>query len=254
MSKMIEPYPGTEILVDKDTLEPEEYFKILKHSTHCLSLEDLDKALHNAAREIIKRRQVGQNVLADKLEFYVSTMIKEKTVHSAGFRDYVYRDILSNNISKVKPLNAVKLIELERFQRIIPDAAAEQIKYAKSLDLFDDFLVLFTDLTDNDYTSQEEKEFVNRNRDPICFGYFKQSKSDEKYPKQVFTRETYNRLYLVADWADEYCDLTWDKLINVLPQEASGRISSVEIDKIIHDATKTPQPKEKSFFDKLKFW
>jgi len=44
------------------------------------------------------------------------------------------------------------------------------------------------------------KEEIQKMKDPILFGMIKES----------------NRLYFIDDWEDEYCDLTFDEIIDVI--------------------------------------
>jgi len=228
----IEPIKGMKVGVNKDAVEPEEYFTILKGSICILSEDELDRQLHAAASEIIKARKNGQTTLTEKLEFYAESMIRERTAIKLGYDQFVSRSSLEENIDKVKPRNGVKLIELDRYQRFIPDMAGEKIRAARELRLFDDYLVLFTDLTGRDYSSPEEKKFVARNRDPICLGYFKKLKKADEHGRDLVA-ETFNRLYVVADWADEFCDLTWDRLVTELPDGSIGKITMTETSQII---------------------
>lgn len=229
----IEPIKGMKVGVNKDAVEPEEYFTILKGSIGVLTESELDQQLHMVASEIISARKNGQTTLADKLEFYAEAMIRERAAIKMGYDQFVSRSALEKNIDKVTPRNGVKLIELERYQRFIPERAGEKIRSARELGLFDDYLILFTDLTGKDYASPEEKKFVARNRDPICFGYFKKTTKAGDRGKD-FVAETFSRLYVVADWADDFCDLTWDRLITELPEGSTGQLSLSDTSKIIN--------------------
>lgn len=95
------------------------------------------------------------------------------------------------------------MIELDRFPRTIPLENLERIKEAKGLEIFDDFMVIFTDLTNNVQSTEEEMKFVDRNKDPVVFGYFRHEEAGINH----------SRFYFITDWEDEYCDLTFTKMI-----------------------------------------
>lgn len=216
MTDIVQPAPGIELIRNKDALEPEEYFTILKAQTQIISAEDIEAQLKYLASEIIRCRDLGQKVLAEKMDFHASVLVREKMALKAGFRDYIMRHALEEKIDKITPKNGVKLIELDRYPRVIPHRPASDILAAKKSRIFDDFMVLFTDLTQNKYQTPAERKFIERNTDPICLGYFKDKKASD----------VYNRLYLVADWVDEKCDLTWDRMVNSLKPEDVGHITS----------------------------
>ncbi len=97
----------------------------------------------------------------------------------------------------------IKIIELERYPRVIPLAQMDAIQKAKDLGIFDEFCVVFSDYTGEDYKTPEEKAAVARNRDPVVFGYF----------RHKVTAIKHDRFYFITDWEDEYCDLTFGKMI-----------------------------------------
>lgn len=87
------------------------------------------------------------------------------------------------------------------FPRIIPNEVVEKIEKMKSLGLFSEFYIVFTDYTDEEIISDKAKKQREINRDPIVFG----------------TIDGYqDRYYFIADWVDEYCDITFDKMVNTL--------------------------------------
>lgn len=112
-----------------------------------------------------------------------------------GINTFIYKDTIEDYIENVAG-KTVKIIELSRYMREIPDELVDTIE--KSKDLFDEFYVVFTD-----YTGKEERkvEKERRDKDPILFGVFKNRTN------------VADRFYFLGDWVDEYCDLTLDKLV-----------------------------------------
>ncbi|MCD3340325.1 hypothetical protein G8T81_14565, partial [Clostridium botulinum C/D] len=103
---------------------------------------------------------------------------------------FIYRDDVEEYIDNIAK-DVVKLIELERYEREIPDEIVEVIKQTKGK--FDQLYILFTDYTGK-MERQVEKE--RREKDPILFGTFQDEKS----------RAVIDRFYFLGDWVDEYCD------------------------------------------------
>lgn len=197
MSEHIESEPEADI-------EPKEYFKELKENVIKLDEEVLFKNLATIDAIIANSVRLGQKSLLERLAFTREIIEKEQQLLASGFEKYVLKDSVLKFIEKVTPKDSVKIIELERFPRVIPTANADVIEKVKALDIFDEFYVVFTDFTENDYRTEEQKKVIARNRDPIVFGAFK-----------LTTQNTiHDRMYFITDWEDEYCDLTFLKMID----------------------------------------
>jgi hypothetical protein len=228
---------GIDVLINKDTLEPEEYFTILKSSKSSISLDDLKAQALFVSKQIQNAKRAGQTNFLEWLEFSLDVLLKECVLKTKGFDEFIHKKAISELILKIKPEKTVKLIELNRYPRPIPEDIVDKIEEVKSYGIFDEFVVLFTDLTANDYRTKDEREFVERNRDPIIFGLFKEKK----------TGDTHHRLYHVADWADEDCDLSFDKILEQVNPEDWGRLTD---NKLIQ----YPIPKKQSILSKLFSW
>ena len=169
-----------------------------------------------------------------------------------GINTFIYRDDIEEYIDTVAK-DTVKIIELENYEREIPDEIVEVIAATK--DKFDQLYVVFTDYTGK-VERQIEKE--RRNKDPILFGTF-QNQSN---------RTVIDRFYYLGDWEDEYCDLTLDKMVNETEKagkrnivktistpsdieelkEQLGGLSEINGNFIISNST----PQKKTFFQNIK--
>lgn len=229
----------------EDTIEPSEYFKSLKGKLNKTESEKLENSLSYLLSLIENAKRAGQTKLLESIHLNSRMILNELKLNALGIDSYVYREDLKTFVDKVTPKNSVKIIELERYPRIIPDDIVTIIEKVKSLKLFDKYCVLFTDFTGKSYQTDEERKLVERNRDPIIFGYFEDEKSKVKG----------DRFYVIADWEDEYCDLTLEKLAERMGEEKIGK-GVVEIGstkELILDACKLlaePKPKE-SFFSRI---
>ncbi|HXN74858.1 MAG TPA: hypothetical protein VN855_00005, partial [Candidatus Acidoferrum sp.] len=96
--------------------------------------------------------------------------------------------------------NPVFFKKLEEFPRALPAKIQKTVKSVQSKGLFDELWVLYLDYSGEEIKSTKEKI---REKDPILFGKF-------SYDDQ--------RLYFVADWIDEYCDLTLSKFVDEMKQ------------------------------------
>lgn len=204
--------------VDNLEIEPNEYFEKLKDTISEVEYKQLEVNKKVLAAELTKAKKLGQKNLLHKASFMWEVIEKEMILHATGFRKFVDRRDVCKFIDSVKPKNSVKIVELENFPRSIPDANVEYIEKARDLELFDVFLVLYTDFTNEEVNTPAQKAMVARNTDPIVFGMFTEEKLKVRH----------DRLYLITDWEDEFCDLTFTKLIDEM-----GKIGIKNPEKII---------------------
>lgn len=182
---------------DKE-LSPQEYFDIVKERKQHITDEQLQAVYDNCLELLSKYKITGQTAGMKKLLFHLECIEKEREIVKIGIDTFVYRDDIEFYISEVAS-DVVKIIDIESYEREIPDEIVEIIGRVK--DKFDQLYIVFTD-----YTGKVERkvEAERRRKDPILFGTF----LDEK------TRSVIDRFYYLGDWVDEYCDLTLDKMVN----------------------------------------
>ena len=179
-------------------LSPSQYFEQVKEKKNKITDEGLLKVYDNCLELIEKYKITGQKKGLRKLMFHLDCIEKEREIVKMGIDTFIYRDDIEEYIDKVAK-NVVKIIELENYEREIPDEIIDMISQVK--DKFDQLYIVFTD-----YTGKTEREVQKerRSKDPILFGTFQDSKS----------KSVIDRFYYLGDWEDEYCDLTLDKMVN----------------------------------------
>lgn len=211
--------------------EAKDYFQVIKSSHNTLTTDDLTIQTYQLVENLKKAKLLGQKKLFDRLKFYVEASKKQVELVNTPFNQYVNADMISEYIDKVKPRNSVKIVELERYVRVIPDKNMDDILKAKELNLFDDILILYTDFTNQRHETPAEKAVIERNKDPIAFGVFRDRAQEISHPK----------FFILTDWIDEWCDLTFDKLIDEAIkygiEESRGELNDkkVNIQKILAD-------------------
>ena len=233
-------------------LSPSEYFEQVKERKNHITDEDLQKVYDNCLELLNKYKITGQKKGMRKLMFHLECIEKEREIVKMGIDTFIYREDIEEYIDNVAK-DTVKIIELENYEREIPDEIVELIGEVK--DKFDQLYVVFTD-----YTGKVEKQIEKerRDKDPILFGTF-QNQSN---------RTVIDRFYYLGDWEDEYCDLTLDKMVNETekagkrniiktistPQdieelkEQIGSLTEINNNFIITSTT----PKKKSWFSNIK--
>jgi hypothetical protein len=189
-----------DVAINPEAIEPHEYFAVLKESVKNVDAQALQNQLSVVAEHLIRAKALGQKNLLNQLAFTHDVIVREMKLLAADITRFVYQDDVKNLLDKTKH---IKIIELERYPRVIPIEQMDSIQKAKDLGIFDAFCIVFSDYTGEDYKTPEEKAAVARNRDPVVFGYF----------RHKVTAIKHDRFYFITDWEDEYCDLTFSKMI-----------------------------------------
>lgn len=185
----------TEETKQEVTITPSMYFDYVKGAKNTITTEGLKKSYDVFINLAEKYKKTGQIESMKKLCFLADALQKEEKIIEMGITTFVYKDVIEDYIEHVAD-KTVKIVELSRYMREIPDEIVEVIE--KTRGIFDEFYVVFTD-----YTGKEERkvEKERRDKDPILFGVFKNNTN------------VADRFYFLGDWMDEFCDLTLDKMV-----------------------------------------
>ena len=180
---------------EKEKITPSQYFDYLKEAKNTITTDALKNSYPVFLQLGEKYHKLGQTESLKKLCFLADTLKKEEQLIELGITTYVYKDAIEDYIENVAE-NTVKIVELSRYMREIPDDLVETVEKARTI--FDELYVVFTD-----YTGKEERkvEKERRDKDPILFGSFRNQTNIA------------DRFYFLGDWVDEFCDLTLDKLV-----------------------------------------
>lgn len=213
-------------------ITPSQYFDYLKDAKKQITTDALKNSYGVFLALAEKYNKLGQKESLKKLSFLADTLIKEEKLIELGITTYVYKDTIEDYITNVAD-KTVKIVELSRYMREVPDDLVETV--TKTKDLFDEFYVVFTD-----YTGKEERkvEKERRDKDPILFGAFKN------------LTNVSDRFYFLGDWVDEYCDLTLDKMVEEYTEKMDkSPLVTMEIPKTseeLLEILKTYKPKDDS--------
>jgi len=146
-----------------------------------------------------KANDMGQTALVDELTAQIFNNKYESILKAEGFYYKITEEQLVNFVKKTE--KGVRLDYIKNFTRNIPEEVlAKKIK-ADSLLVFDNYCVLYYDPNVKSYklTKEEKDEIRRKKSDPILFGMINDS----------------HNLYYIADWIDDYCDLTLEEFIKV---------------------------------------
>ena len=167
-------------------------------------------ALHNATN-------IGQTALQEELIRGLITNRYESVLYAEGCYYAVTEDLVAKFASQCE--KGLKLSYLKNFARPIPQEVIDKVAKMNELEVFDNYVVLYYDPEGKVYKETAYEEA--KRRDPIIFGVIAGSK----------------KLYYVADWIDEYCDLTLDAFVDAL---------GIEKDDLHFDAEEIKKAKSES--------
>lgn len=165
-------------------------------------------ALHNATN-------IGQTALQEELIRGLITNRYESVLYAEGCYYAVTEEQVAKFASQCE--KGLKLSYLKNFSRPIPQEVIDKVAKMNELEVFDNYVILYYDPEGTVYKETAYEEA--KRRDPIIFGVIAGSK----------------KLYYVADWIDEYCDLTLDAFVDAL---------GIEKDDLHFDAEEIKKAKE----------
>jgi hypothetical protein len=188
----------------------DRFFRSLKDSR--VQVELVEHRTVGYVRAIKGARDRGQRALLEKLVAGLAAVRSETQLVSMGLSTYLTEDAVVRFARKVD--RGLRLDWLANFTRVIPDDVAVKKDEADQRCIFDNYVVLHYDPTGKNWSeTAAERE---KRRDPILFGVVQGRRL----------------LYFVGDWVDVYCDLTLDKVADVLGRQVLGEISStVEVER-----------------------
>lgn len=203
--------PTTQVTFSREegTEQPKMIFKQIKEKMGFLEgmkYRKQIKNLENYHNELIKNGQIkfGDCVLKETIK-----KIREVDIYSKGIKYFVEKSMVNELINKVVRGKQISLTLLKDYARPIPNDVLKKQK--EFIGYFDNFYILHADSSDMIDKKELEnvEETIKREKDPILFGTINES----------------GRLYFIADWEDEFCDLTFEDLIDKLDIQDENEIT-----------------------------
>lgn len=197
---------GTPTLVNYDLkvktgISPQLYFRYIKKKFGVLEQMKLDGRLKRLEKAFMKAVENGQSALGEKILTDLSREARESAISAKGIKHFIEYDDIQRYKRNIRD-GHISDTKLEDFTRVIPQKVLDKKK--KVQDCFDGFVIYHywneeaeKNRSTKQKMSQSEKDKL---RDPVLFGVIKES----------------NRLYFIADWEDEYCDLTFEEMLDVI--------------------------------------
>ncbi len=185
----------------KQGIHPLLAFKYIKSKFGVLEKLSLDRRLKKLETAFYQAVENGQEALGNKILRELSRETRESVLYVKGFKHFVERDDIWKVKNKIKD-GHISDTRFEDFTKVIPKDVLKRKKEAEPF--FDGFVIyhyynkeIEAKIDKKQKRSEEEKQKM---KDPILFGWIKEC----------------DRLYFIADWEDEYCDLTFDEIVDVV--------------------------------------
>ncbi len=181
----------------KNLMRPRMYFEYVKKNFSKLENKKISQGIKKIEKAFDKAVSNGQIALGKKLLKKVVISTKELIFKTKGFEYFIEKDILNENKRNIRD-GHISDTNLKDYTRIIPEDVIEKLNKVKNL--FDDFIIYHywnEDCEDVKNMTEQEKDDM---KDPVLFGTIKEN----------------DKFYFIADWEDEFCDLTFDEMIEEL--------------------------------------
>lgn len=193
-------------------ITPLELMKMIKSSKEKTTEESLINFYNVCLKKLEKYITTGQIDAAKKVKFLIDNVEKEKKLLELGINTFVYFKDISDYVENVKD-KQLSIIELSRYEREVPDEIADVVAMCKENNLFDEYMVLFTDYH-KEMSKKTRKQ--DREKDPILFGIFLNKDEDTACP----------RFYYLGDWEDEHCDLTLERMLAKIGDDKAHKVEA----------------------------
>ena len=183
-----------DLKVEDKSISPSLYIKFVKSKLKEQHKIKFERRMKKLQKLVPYAKDMGQTAFYEELTRELAIMIKESEIEAIGIKKFVTQDDIDKFRHNVKD-KVIKLKKLEEFPRVIPAKVRKKLKEVQATKVFAEFCVLFIDYTGEEIKTNSEKI---REKDPILFGKIK---------------EAPHKFFYIADWVDEYCDLTLEKFV-----------------------------------------
>ncbi len=176
----------------------QQFFSIVKGNLHSpeIYIEKVNEFLKVANHA----KDLGQIALYESVMTDVNTIKQEAVLLAGDFTTCILEEQIVQFYKDSE--KGLSLHFVKNFSRIIPNEVLEIKLKADALKIFDNYVVLYYDKDQK--TFKETQAEINKRKDPILFGVI----------------NGVRKLYYIADWQDEFCDLTLKQLIDKFGPDA----------------------------------
>jgi hypothetical protein len=196
------------IVQDKKVIHPQLYFKFVKSKMTKLEQKEMTERLFKLQSLVKQAENLGQKALYEDFARKIAITVREQEINVCGIEYIISKDSVDKYKDKVKDVD-IRFSKLEEYSRPIPANVKKRLDKFKKLMMFDNYMVLYLDY--------KEKIDIDNKKKAVAEPKTNKQKIKEKDPILFGTLDyESDKLYFIADWIDEYCDLTLDKFVQTI--------------------------------------
>lgn len=184
-------------LADSQLMNPSVFFENIQKAMQ--GVEIYTDRLNKYDDMVSRCKQTGQTALLEKLSKAKEMVVVESALLASGNKKFISEADVIGFVKLAK--KGVRLDWIKNFCRMIPSGVAKAKSDADLLRVFDNYVIMHYDPQMKSY--ELTKAEIDHIKDPIVFGVV----------------SGIRKLYYIADWKDDVCDLTLEELNNVLGHE-----------------------------------
>lgn len=183
-----------------EEISAKEFFESVKNSAEELKLAN--DRFANYEKAIAHLKRTGQIAVLERMEYELDIHRAETQLYATGFT----KVITEENVVEFakKSCRDVRIDWIKNFTRLIPEAVIDAKEKCDANLIFDNYVIMHYDPYKDGSLKTLDDIKKEQEKDPILFGVISGS----------------TKLYYIGDWIDEYCDLTFDKLVQTLGEDA----------------------------------
>lgn len=188
---------------DTGKIHAQLYFSYVKSKFSLLERIRMDRRVKVLEKAFEAASNNGQDMLAEKMLRELVAYSRCSVMAAKGIKWVIAKEDLNKHKRHIKG-GHISDTPLAKYTRIIPKKAVKRMEELNGV--FDDYVIYHywnEKADDVKSMSPDEKRAM---RDPVLFGLIK---------------EAPEKLFFVADWEDEYCDLTFDEMLEAMGKEYS---------------------------------
>jgi hypothetical protein len=198
---------GSQVSVKKQGVHPTLVFKLWKKKLGVISNYKYSNRIDKVKALACKYLKLGHSALGEKFLAKISYEVRMSEIYASGVKMFLSKSLIDKYKYKVRD-GHIADTQFNKYTGVIPDHILKVKNELEKRKVFDAFIIYHywnEELEEKKEKKQprtaEEKSAM---RDPILFGV---------------CADIPDKLFFIADWDDDYCDLTFDEMINQLPVE-----------------------------------
>lgn len=178
----------------------DQFFEKVKKEK--LKIQIIDKIFDKYMSSIERAELAGQTALVEKLKDNLEVVKLETKICGLGVDTYLTKKQVDDLMEKSS--KHIAITPIRNYTKFIPDEVVKKVAKLKKENLFSEFVVMHYDPKKENV--QKTKKEIEKEKDPIIFGLLRGS----------------DNYYFIADWVDEYCNLTLKEALITINDKAKN--------------------------------